>query len=143
MASPARPRRAPTRPPGSLTRNQWAVYDALRRAGRPQTAYEILDAVRASGISAPPTVYRALRRLTRDGLAHRLESLNSFIACAGEESHQGATVFLVCDTCGTADESSDSTVARRLRACAGEREFSIRSPVVELRGLCRSCAVAA
>lgn len=140
---PARAQRPPARSPGSLTRNQRTVYDALRRAGQPQTAYEILEKVRASGISAPPTVYRALSRLTRDGLAHRLETLNSFVACAGECSRQGTTVFLVCETCGTADESSDSAVARRLRACAGERDFSIRSPVVELRGTCRNCATAA
>lgn len=129
-------------PQGSLTRNQRAVYGALRRADRPQTAYEILDAVRGFGISAPPTVYRALRRLTRDGLAHRLESLNSFIACAEKGGHRGTTVFLVCDTCGTADESSDSGVARRLSICAGAHDFSIRSPVVELHGTCRNCAAA-
>ena len=48
--------------------NHEQVYRVLRSARGPMTAYQILDAVRPKGISAPPTVYRALNRLMRDGL---------------------------------------------------------------------------
>jgi Fur family transcriptional regulator, zinc uptake regulator len=50
------------------------VYRALSTAHRPMRAYEILEAVRSDGISAPAAVYRALSRLIDGGLVHRLES---------------------------------------------------------------------
>jgi hypothetical protein len=46
-----------------LSRNQGQVLAALRKAKEPLSAYSILDRVRASGISHPPTVYRALNEL--------------------------------------------------------------------------------
>src|SRR6266568_4535903 len=47
--------------------NHEQVYRVLRSAQGLMTAYEILDAVRPKGISAPPTVYRALNRLMHEG----------------------------------------------------------------------------
>jgi hypothetical protein len=64
------------------------------------TAYEILDAVRDKGITAPPTVYRALNRLVEEGLAHRVESINAYVACAHSHHSDGAVVFAICDNCG-------------------------------------------
>ena len=71
------------------------IVDALRDVGRPLSAYELIEKVRVKGVSAPPTVYRALQRLIDDGLAHRLESLNAFVACE-HPHHQGKAVFAIC-----------------------------------------------
>ncbi|MGB0749001.1 MAG: Fur family transcriptional regulator [Magnetospiraceae bacterium] len=120
--------------------NHQTVFAALRRAKRPMTAYQLIDAVRSAGISAPPTVYRALERLIAQGLAHRLESLNAFVACTHDHAHKGATVFLICEDCHGAEEFADAAIARRLTARAKESGFHPYSTTIEMRGHCRSCA---
>lgn len=122
-----------------LTANHRRVFDALRASDRPLTAYEILDRLRDAGITAPPTVYRALQRLIRDGLAHRLESLNAFVACA-HPSHDCAAAFAICDSCGLVTEIADSGLDRHLVAWARQTTFTVDSMTVELRGRCAACA---
>ena len=56
-----------------LSRNQSEILSCLRKAKEPMSAYAILDRVRTSGISHPPTVYRALNDLMQKGMVHRLE----------------------------------------------------------------------
>ena len=47
------------------------IVAALKAAGRPVSAYEIIDRVRGDASLAPQTVYRALDRLISAGVAHR------------------------------------------------------------------------
>ena len=122
-----------------LAPNHRKVYDALREAGRPATAYELIDAVRNAGISAPPTVYRALNKLIDLGLAHRLESLNAFVACAHADDHGGAAVFMICNTCGDTQEVVDRQLERHLLIASRERKFHLEQATVELRGHCAAC----
>ena len=68
------------RPP-KLYVNQQRVFDTLKAETRPLTAYEVIDRVSTNGVWAPPTVYRALKRLIEESLVHRLESRNAFLAC--------------------------------------------------------------
>ena len=100
------------------------IVEALRGVGRPVSAYELIEQVRAKGVSAPPTVYRALQRLIGDGLAHRLESLNAFVAC-NHPHHPGKAVFAICDACGTVTSSIASAPSRRFRL--GPRRTTSRS----------------
>jgi Fur family zinc uptake transcriptional regulator len=123
-----------------LAPNHAKVFDALRQAGRPMTAYEIIDAVRPDGISAPPTVYRALNRLIELGLAHRLESLNAFVACAHEEHHFGSTVFMICRTCGETREVVDRALDKHLRQTSSQCGFHVEQATIELRGHCAHCS---
>lgn len=124
----------------ALAPNHRTVYTALRRAGRPVTAYQLIDAVRPAGISAPPTVYRALARLIAEGHAHRLESLNAFVACAHGQPHTGATVFMICEDCGAAEELMDETIATHLQERARESGFLTETTTIEMRGYCGACA---
>lgn len=129
-------KRPSTRRPAS---NHELVFAALQKNEKPLTAYELLDRLRPKGISAPPTVYRALDRLIEDGLAHRLESLNAFVACA--HPHHGASaMFTICNKCGTAEEFSDSSLNKRILGWARDAGFGLERAVLELRGLCRDCS---
>lgn len=119
--------------------NQGAVYDALLKAGKPMTAYQLIDAVRPEASLAPPTVYRALGRLIEEGLAHRLESVNAFVACRMAHRHRGCTVFILCRDCGAAEEIIDEILADRLRMCAAARRFRIEKATLELQGRCAAC----
>lgn len=116
------------------------VREFLVQAHRPVTAYEILDGVRPSGISAPPTVYRALARLVAEGHAHRIESLNAYVACTKPQCRQGVALFMICDRCGETRELIENAIARRLEACAEQGGFELDRATVEVHGTCGGCA---
>lgn len=123
-----------------LTRNQRLVLDALSRSSGPCTAYALLDALRPEGLKAPQQIYRALARLTEAGLAHRIESMNAFIACRrpGGGPHP-TSIFLICRDCDGAEEVADGTVTEALAQLAARRGFAAESRTVELGGLCARC----
>lgn len=123
-----------------LTRNQQLVLNALATAGKPQSAYTILDHLRAAGFRAPLQVYRALNKLIERGYVHKLESINSFVACAHPHEHQhGVVAFAICDRCGQADEFSDEVVEARLQHWAACSHFKLTQSIIELRGVCQGC----
>ncbi len=123
-----------------LSRNQRIVLDALTAASRPKTAYALLDDVRAKGIKAPPQVYRALDKLIDLGLAHRIESLNAFVACCrGHHDCGGTVVFMLCDLCGAVDEFSDKDMSERIGRLCAERDFLPTKQTLEIHGRCAAC----
>lgn len=126
--------------PQKLTRNQSLVLGALTTAGGPLSAYTILDRLRDDGFRAPLQVYRALEKLLAEGLVHRLESINAFVACAHPHHHShGLTGFAICDTCGSVEEFSDDIVEERLQAWSHSRGFKAARTTMEIRGLCAEC----
>ena len=123
-----------------LTRNQTLVLNALSRAGGPLSAYTILDQLRGEGFRAPLQVYRALDSLVKSGFVHRLESLNSFVACAEPHDHSHSmTAFAICDTCGQVTEMSDHDVDHRLDEWVRSTGFAAKKAVIEFRGTCAKC----
>lgn len=104
------------------------------------TAYQVLDAVREQGISAPPTVYRALSRLVEEGLAHRVESMNAYVACAHTHHGDSAVIFAICDQCGMVEEIEDPEAIDRLRAAADSEAFTVERMAVEVHGACGDCS---
>ncbi|HET6322582.1 MAG TPA: transcriptional repressor [Hyphomicrobium sp.] len=118
------------------------IADALRGVGRPVSAYELIDELRDKASLAPQTVYRSLDRLIADGKAHRLESLNAFVACR-HPSHEGAAVFAICNDCGTATEFDEPAAVERLAGWARKAKFAVERMTLELRGRCHACTVRA
>lgn len=114
------------------------IVEALRGAGRPVSAYELIDSLREKIVLAPQTVYRALDRLIATGAAHRLETLNAFVACS-HTRHEGRAVFAICETCGTVDEFDEPKAVDALSAWAKRSKFSVREMTLELRGRCNAC----
>lgn len=123
-----------------LTRNQSLVLKALEKSITPLTAYHILDQLRTKGIKAPLQVYRALDKLVGQGLVHRVESINAFMACRHHEhASHGETVFMICESCGTVRECSDEKTTAVLRKLARTEDFNLARSTVELRGKCGKC----
>lgn len=138
--------RATSRGAKRLPKNAQRVHDALSAADRPMTAYDLLDALRGEGVTAPLTVYRALRRLIADGLAHRLESLNAYVLCAhpgpqagAEADGSHAPAFIVCEGCGAVDEIEDRRAMGMLTSAAGRKGYAVSRMAVEMIGACRIC----
>lgn len=130
-----------------LTKNQLHVLERLEAAASPLSAYTLLDQLRDQGFRAPLQVYRALDGLMAAGLAHRLESLNAFVACAGGHRHDDhdhlMTAFAICDSCGQVAELSDHDVDHRLNDWISSTGFSAKKAVIEFRGTCGKCLAAA
>src|SRR5215467_7858343 len=84
-----------------LTPIRRQVLEALADSHRTLGAYEIMDRLAERGPRpAPITVYRALDFLLENGLVHRIESRNAFLACVGghpETEAAATTVFLICE----------------------------------------------
>lgn len=127
-------------PAGSLNSKETIVLSALRSARRPHTAYELIEQLRDQGIKAPPTIYRALNRLISLGHAHRLESLNAYVACRSDHcAARGNAAFAICDDCGVVDEIGASIVAPCIDDWAKTSRFAVGSVTLELHGKCRKC----
>lgn len=118
------------------------VLEILLESHGAMGAYDVLARLDAEGLGKqPPVAYRALAFLVEQGLAHRIEKLNAFVAC----SHPGgahAPVFMICRGCGTVAEAV-AEVGGPLGATAAEAGFRIERTVVEAEGLCPACQVAA
>lgn len=117
------------------------IAQALKSAGRPVSAYEIIDQLREQAVLAPQTVYRALDRLIASGSAHRLESLNAFVACA-HSAHEGAAIFAICESCGSVTEFEEPRAVANLASWAKKAKFAPRTMTLELRGQCEACRMA-
>src|SRR6195256_3837481 len=100
------------------------VLQALLSSHRPLGAYEVIDELAKSmPRPAPITVYRALDFLMENGLVHRIESRNAFLACARDHEAAGMVAFLICDHCGSVGEIPAAPVAARLNAAARASRF--------------------
>ena len=110
----------------------------LLEAGEPVKAYDLIARFGEDGQPAkPPTVYRALEFLERLGFAHRLESLNAYVACRrSDEGH--AAAFLICDCCG-ATEEFEPEVASAVQRAATTRGYAVEAVTLEAHGRCPAC----
>ncbi len=123
-----------------LTRNQSLVLARLEETQGPLSAYALLDQLRGDGFRAPLQVYRALDALVKSGRVHRLESLNSFVACHGHHHHDhGMTGFAICDGCGSVEEFTDPVVTAQLEGWGSASGFRPSGAVIELHGQCADC----
>ena len=116
------------------------VLEILLQGHRALGAYAILDRLRDAGFgSQPPVAYRALEFLVANGLAHRVERLNAFIACSHpDETH--APAFMICRLCDAVAETQSTPASGALGAAARATGFQIERTVMEAEGVCPACA---
>jgi len=118
-------------------KNRWsvAVLEILQTSEQPMSAYEILGKLRDKNPKiAPPTIYRTLSDLVERGRAHRLESLNAYIACKTDK-HDESAVITICDDCGVVSEHIDTGVLEALSAVIANSGFAPSRHVIELQGV--------
>lgn len=125
--------------PTELSPHSRRVLELLTESNKPLTAYDILAKLKDVGIKAPPTVYRALDALIARGLAHRVESINAFVACHEEHMGKGA-YFAVCVQCGSTQEVADEGLSVLIETLANTLHFHLERGMLELQGLCADCA---
>ena len=123
-----------------LTQIRRQVLAALLASHKPLGAYEIIDRLTPRGLRpAPITAYRALEFLRENGLVHRIESRNAFIACVHNHAVGALVVFLICEQCGAVGEAPSAAVAATLVGAAKSAGFVPKTPVIEITGTCSHC----
>jgi Fur family zinc uptake transcriptional regulator len=123
-----------------LTPLRRRVLEELAESHSPVGAYEIVDRLKKGGDSTPAmSVYRALDFLVSEGLAHRIESRNAFLACNRGHDNEEVVVFLLCERCSVVAEVTSGDVGRGLAKAAGSVGFEPHAPILEIKGLCDNC----
>lgn len=126
-----------------LSGSRQKIYDVLQDSGSPLSAYDILAKLAAEGISGPPTVYRALKKLLSMGLVHRIESLNAYVACGrGGAGHAHTAQFAICNECESVTEMDDEKLHHAIHQWSDRTGFRIEQETVEVKGTCRKCRAA-
>ena len=122
-----------------LTPVRRRVLEILLEAHKALGAYDVLARLAAEGFgNQPPVAYRALEFLVDQGLAHRIQRLNAFAACAHPgESH--APAFLICRACHTVAEADAATARAALEDAAAATGFAVERSTIEALGLCPAC----
>jgi Fur family zinc uptake transcriptional regulator len=116
------------------------VLQALLSSHRPLGAYEVIDELAKSmPRPAPITVYRALDFLMENGLVHRIESRNAYLACAHDHDAAAMVAFLICEHCGSVGEIPAMPAAQNINTAARATGFAPKLSVVEITGTCMHC----
>jgi Fur family zinc uptake transcriptional regulator len=103
-------------------------------------AYDLLEKLKAIDPAAKPaTIYRALDFLSKQSLAHKIESINAFILCHHFGDCNHPVQLLICDSCGQVEEIQSNNFDLALRAMADANGFSISHQIVEAHGACNNC----
>jgi Fur family zinc uptake transcriptional regulator len=126
-----------------LTPIRRRVLEALLASHAPLGAYELIDRLAEAGARpAPITIYRALDFLRGQGMVHRIESRNAFIACVHNHDSHDPVVFLICEKCGAVGEAASAAVADTIKSASRSAGFTPKTPVIEISGVCAHCKVA-
>ena len=124
--------------PPQPTGNDRLIFEVLRAANGPVSAYDILDRLKPDRPRiAPTTVYRALEHLIRAGRVRRIESLNAYLPAS--ETPDRAVVFAICDDCGRVQERDAGAEVGRITKALAKDGFRPTHPVVEVHGRCGEC----
>src|SRR5207245_5812502 len=114
-----------------------SVLQALLSSHRPLGAYELIDQLAASmARPAPITVYRALDFLMQNGLVHRIESRNAYLACAHDHDAAAMVAFLICERCGSVGEIPAMPAAQSITTAARATGWARKSSRAARAGRC-------
>lgn len=123
-----------------LTPVRLRTLEILSEQHRALGAYEVLDRLKEAGFGGqPPVAYRALEFLVDNGLAHRIQRLNAFVACMHAASDH-SPAFFICEACKIVAEAPAAPIRSAVDAAAQGLGFQIARVSLEAVGRCPACA---
>jgi len=123
-----------------FTPHRRLALQILLESDRPLRAYDLLERLTGYGFAGqPPVAYRALDFLVEQGLVHKLSETKSFLPCVHPAESHGAA-FLICRTCGQAEEVSVEPGRGAFGRAAREAGFTIERTILEAEGVCEKCS---
>jgi Fur family zinc uptake transcriptional regulator len=125
-----------------FTRLRREVMSLVLAADGPVGAYNLLDRLKETHKAAtPPTIYRTLDFLRAQGLIHRVDRLNAFIACTDVGRHAHPVQFLICRRCGAVDELDNQEIVVAIQHAAAGRGFHPVLTTLDVEGTCSKCSL--
>ncbi len=128
-----------------LTEKRKHILSGLLKSNRALSAYELIDCCKGTHDKSMPamSVYRILEFLQGEGLVHKLNTANKFVACshiACDHKHE-VPQFLICDNCQAVEEIgiSKSTISS-IEKSANKVGFHLLSPQLEINSICYACS---
>lgn len=117
------------------------VFEVIENSKSPLGAYDLLNeqTLRAIGFKAPTQIYRALKQLLDLKLIHKVESLNTFIACCSEHE-MGPSILAICDSCGQVQDIPAENLAAQVEKEVGKKLSGSKELKIELKGVCEECS---
>ena len=117
------------------------VFEFIESSKSPLGAYDLLNNpnLRAIGFKAPTQIYRALNQLLNLRLIHKVESLNTFIACCSEHE-TGPSILAICDNCGQVQDIPAEHLAAQIEKEVGQKFHGSKELKIELKGVCEECS---
>ena len=117
------------------------VFEVIESSESPPGAYDLLNnrILRAIGFKAPTQIYRALKQLLDLNLIHKIESLNTFIACCSEHD-KGPSILAICDSCGQVQDIPAENLAAQVEKEVGKKFPDLKELKIELKGICGECS---
>lgn len=128
-----------------LTNKRKQVLSALVQSGKALSAYELTEVCQKKFQSSIPamSVYRILDFLANEGLVHKLNLANKYVACAHiscDHAH-GTPQFLICKACSSVNEVSiNQSIIAELKQTVAQANYQLLSPQIELSCLCQACS---
>ena len=117
------------------------VFEVIESSKSPPGAYDLLNdrILRSIGFKAPTQIYRALKQLLDLKLIHKVESLNTFIACCSEHE-KGPSILAICDNCGQVQDIPAENLAAQVEKELGKKFPGSKELKIELKGVCEECS---
>ncbi len=109
----------------------------LWQADGPIKPYDLISQFKVGEATTPPTIYRSLDALVAMGLAHRIPSLNAYVACR-HAAGPHAPAFLICEACQAVQEIAAPAEAI-VDAILDQSRFHPTAVIMEALGLCGRC----
>src|SRR3972149_5688872 len=122
-----------------ITQPRRAVLEALDRAGRAMSPYDLQRLLREEGRNLDHvTIYRTLELLCSQNLAHRVTSLGGFVRCSLDKE-DACHRYMVCRSCGTFSEFADEALCQKEEEDVKSYGLLGEKHVAASLGLCADC----
>lgn len=127
-----------------FTNKRKRVLSGLVASQKAMSAYELVDYCKEEfGENMPAmSVYRILDVLEAEGLVHKLNLANKYVACSHitcDHAHE-VPQFLICSQCQKVEEITlNMSTISELRANVEHAGFHMISPQLEMNCICKGC----
>ena len=119
--------------------NSYIVLNILKKSTKGLSAYEILNKFQKYKKIQPMTVYRALKKLTNDGLIHKTNKNKTFHICNTSDTHDHNAILAVCNDCGITEELNTNLFSKIIKQVKSKNKFNFNNFNLEITTNCKEC----
>ena len=119
--------------------NSDIVLNILKKSTKGLSAYEILNKFQKYKKIQPMTVYRALKKLTKEGLIHKTNKNKTFHICNTSDIHNHNAILAVCNDCGITEELNTNLFSKIIKQVKSKSKFNFNNFNLEITTNCKEC----